>query len=162
MEQYALDKRQQDYVRSMVGSKLAAKMIGLGLRLLSAEIVEERTPTRLMFWPFDYSKAKVKTWYGKVDRETIFQMMRDIPSNPFTKVSSKAFKGTAKCRCCGESVGAADEIDSKGVIRPSGVDHYKQKHCINLNLVDRTITDPETKLMWRVVYIGSIGALGTK
>ena len=49
-----------------------------------------------------------------------------------------------------------------GVVRPSGVDHYKQKHGINLNLVDRTITDPETKLMWRVVYIGSIGALGTK
>ena len=162
MVQYSLNDRQQAYVRSMVGSKLATKMVDLGLLLLSAEIVNERTPTRLMFWPFDYSKAKVKTWYGKVDRETIFQMMRDIPSNPFTKVSSKVFKGTAKCRCCGESVGAADEIDSKGVIRPSGVSHYKQKHCINLNLVDRTITDPETKLMWRVVYIGSIGALGTK
>ena len=159
----ALTKKQHEYVKSMVGPKLAQKMCAIGTRLLSAEQVEVRTDTKLMYWPFEFSNVKqVKTCWGKVDKETIFQMMRELPSVPFKSARSKSYKGKAMCRCCGEWLGSADEISESGTIRPSAVDHYKTKHCINLNLVSRTITDQDTKTMWHVVYVGTLTELGAK
>ena len=163
MSKYTLSKKQHEYVHSMVSPRLAEKICKIGLRLISAEQVDVRTETKLMFWPFAYSKSKlVKTCFAKVTKEFLFQAMRELPSVPFEKKSARAYKGTAHCRVCGASVGSSDELSASGTIRPSGVDHYKREHGINLNLVSRTVTDPDTKIMWHVVYIGALSELGTK